>query len=80
MKLYIYQLNRAGLSDDVIKAYQSTITVLEMILDLLNGATMPSIIVYPEMRNGKYTIADGIHRICAYMFLNITSFEAKFKT
>lgn len=78
MIITIQQINRAGFGDEVVKKYQALSKVQKMIEDIKKGGKMPSIIVYP-CRNGLYTIADGCHRISAYLFLGITSFETNIK-
>ena len=70
----LYQLNRAGFDSSVIVRYQSLEKVRIMIRDIENGAIMPDIEVYHPI-NGIYTISDGIHRICAYLYLGILTFK-----
>jgi len=76
MKISFFQLNRGGLTKDVILHYQNNIITLQMIKDISNGHIMPIIELYPP-KNSYYTIADGIHRICAYLYLGILEFEYK---
>ncbi len=72
MIITLHQLNRAGFSEDIILQYQSTKKVKMML-----NSYLPPIKVYPP-NNGKYSIADGIHRICAYLYQGILSFEATY--
>ncbi len=51
--------------------YNNTSNVKQMIIYLNNGGILPDIIVYKEKKNGKWILADGIHRICAYLQLDI---------
>jgi ParB-like chromosome segregation protein Spo0J len=75
MKITIHDINRAGLSNDAIIRHQNTPKVKEIVHKLESGWILPPIKVY-EPRNGKYTIADGIHRLCGYLYLGILEFEA----
>ena len=68
-------LNKSGLSDDIIARYQSTLKVRKYIQDIRQGDTFPPILLY----KGTTTIADGIHRICAYLACGITEFEFKYQ-
>ncbi len=78
MTIQLKDINRAGLSDDVIKQYQSTDKVKRYIVDIKRGDVFPPIKMYQPV-NGLYTIADGIHRLSAYLYLGITSFNITIK-
>ena len=69
--IHFDSLNKSGLSKDVISIYQSTDKVKKYIQDILDGAIFPPIKLYKNTT----TIADGIHRICAYLFLEIKEYE-----
>lgn len=71
MTIKFEDLNRAGLSQDVIAKYQSTEKVKRYINLMQQGVKFPPIQLYKNTN----TIADGIHRICSYLFLGITEFE-----
>lgn len=76
MKLNFKDINRGGLGDDIIQRYQRTHKVQQYARDMLNGAKFPELEVYPAVR-GLYTLADGIHRLSAYLLIGITSFQCK---
>lgn len=78
MTIQMDQINRAGLSEDVLEKYSQTEKVKQMVIDLTKGDVLPDIIVYPKKDN-LWTIADGIHRWVAYYILNKPTIEAKCK-
>lgn len=69
-------INMCGLDSHVIGLYQDTDLCKKMIQDLLNGDEMPPIKLYKKPNKlGEYTIADGIHRLCSYLYLERYDFK-----
>lgn len=74
MLLSIDQINLAGILVNDTSHILNHRAFLQKVDNINKGISMANIIVYPPM-NGKYTIADGIHRLFAYLHKNITVFE-----
>lgn len=75
MFIQISQINMAGLSPRVIHHYSNQSKVKQMIIDLRKGDILPPIVLYKEKTQDKFNIADGIHRLVAYLSLNRSSIE-----
>lgn len=69
------KINRAGLSEKAIQEYLKTDICKKMIVD---GDIYEPLDVYP-IKDGKYTLADGIHRFCVILFLKIPQFLAEIR-
>ena len=80
MKLHIDQISLCGLYEENISEYMSTDKCIQMVKDIIKGDIMPPLIVYKQLTSdGKYVLADGIHRFCSYLVVGIKEFECILK-
>jgi len=74
------EISFSGLSEEIIERYLKEEKTKKFILDLLKEDVFPDIILYKKKnKDNKYVLADGIHRVCAYLYLNIEEIGYKLK-
>lgn len=73
-ELSLEDINMAGFDKPTVDMYGRGGTVIGMVAHLEMGGTLPPIILYPREVGKKLSIADGCHRISAYILTKTQKF------